>query len=204
MKNIEAIIFDLGGVILNIDYNLTRSAFEKAGVNHFDDMYSQSKADVLFKRLETGKITEEDFYTEFRNCTNMVISNEQIESCWNAMLLDFREETLLFLATVKPKYRTFLLSNTNLVHYKKFEKIYHEKQRPHTFEVLFEKAYYSFEMGLRKPDADCYNFVLEQNNLSPATTLFIDDTEKNIATARMLGMQTALLEKSMQVETLGL
>ncbi|MEO8109386.1 MAG: HAD family phosphatase [Ginsengibacter sp.] len=204
MKNIEAIIFDLGGVILNIDYNLTRSCFEKASIGHFDDMYSQSTADELFRRLETGKINEDDFYNEFRDCTSTSISNKQIENCWNAMLLDFREDTLLFLDTVKTKHRTFLLSNTNIIHYKKFDKIYHEKQRPGTFDAFFEKAYYSFEMGLRKPDADCYNLVLNNNRLSSATTLFIDDTAKNIATAKMLGMQTILLEKSMQVESLGL
>ncbi|MEO6639135.1 MAG: HAD family phosphatase [Ginsengibacter sp.] len=204
MKNIETIIFDLGGVILNIDYNRTKDAFEKSGVNHFNSMYSQSEADQLFKKLETGNISEDNFYAEFRKCTSMPLSNEQIESCWNAMLLDFREDTLLFLDTLKSKYRLFLLSNTNIIHYKKFEKIYQEKKRAHSFDFFFEKPYYSFEMGLRKPDANCYDFVLQENNLLPATTLFIDDTAKNIETARMLGMQTVLLENSMKVEKLGL
>ena len=204
MKNIEAIIFDLGGVILNIDYNLTRLSFEKAGISHFDDMYSQSKADELFRRLETGKVKEDDFYKEFKDCTSSSISKEEIESCWNAMLLDFREDTLVFLDVLKSRYRIFLLSNTNIIHYKKFEKIYHEKQRAKAFDAFFEKAYYSFEMGLRKPDADCYNFVLERNKLLAATTLFIDDTAKNIETAENLGMQTILLERDMQIQDLEL
>lgn len=204
MKNIEAIIFDLGGVILNIDYNLTRSSFEKTGISHFDDMYSQSTADELFTHLETGKINEDDFYNNFRNCTHSSLFNEQIESCWNAMLLDFREETLMFLDDVKTKYRTFLLSNTNIIHYKKFEKIYYQKQRDNPFDAFFEKAYYSYEMGLRKPDADCYNLVLKNNNLLAATTLLIDDTAENIETAKMLGMQTILLENDMLVQNLGL
>ncbi len=204
MKNIEAIIFDLGGVILNIDYNLTRKAFETNGISHFDSMYSQAKADELFKQLETGKINEDDFYKAFRNFTGTSISNEQIENYWNAMLLDFREDTLLFLDTIKTKYRTFLLSNTNLIHYKKFEKIYHEKKRAHDFSTFFEKAYYSFEMGMRKPDADCYSFVLQQNNLLPGNTLFVDDTEKNVETAGRLGMHTVWLGKDMEVEKLGL
>lgn len=204
MKNIEAIIFDLGGVILNIDYNLTRSSFEKTGISHFDDMYSQSTADELFTHLETGKINEDDFYNNFRNCTHSSLFNEQIESCWNAMLLDFREETLMFLDDVKTKYRTFLLSNTNIIHYKKFDKIYRAKKRAHDFDAFFEKAYYSFKMGLRKPDADCYNFVLQQNNLVPGTTLFIDDTEKNVETAGGLGMQTIWLKKPINIEELGL
>lgn len=204
MKKIEAIIFDLGGVILNIDYNRTRSSFEEEGISHFGDMYSQSTADELFRRLETGSINEDDFYDAFRDCTLTSASNEKIEYCWNAMLLDFREDTLLFLDAIKNKYRTFLLSNTNLIHYKKFEKIYYEKKRADKFDAFFEKAYYSFEMGLRKPDADCYNFVLQQNNLLPATTLFIDDTEKNVETAERLGIHTILLEKTIRVENLGL
>ncbi len=204
MKNIEAIIFDLGGVILNIDYNHTRSSFEEAGISQLDQMYSQSTADELFKKLETGKISEDYFYIAFRDCTHNSLSSEQIQRCWNAMLLDFREDTLLFLDTIKTKYRTFLLSNTNIIHYKKFETIYYEKQRQSALDAFFEKAYYSFEMGLRKPDAECYNLVLTQNKLLPATTLFIDDTAKNIETASRLGMQTILLKKDMEVQDLEL
>ena len=94
MQKTEAIIFDLGGVILDIDYNLTRTAFEKLGVRNFDEMYSQSSADMLFRNLETGKISEENFYNEMNKCTGLQLSPAEIKQAWNAMLLNFREESL--------------------------------------------------------------------------------------------------------------
>src|SRR6185437_709528 len=111
MQNIENIIFDLGGVLLDIDYNLTRAAFEKLGVTNFDDMYSQANADKLFQKLETGSIDEEEFYTQLNNSTGMNLSTEEIKEAWNAMLLTFREDSLKFLEQLKGKYKIFLLSN---------------------------------------------------------------------------------------------
>src|ERR1700688_350071 len=100
MQKIEAIIFDLGGVILNIDYNLTRNAFEKVGIKNFHDMYSQASADDLFTKLETGRITEANFYSEFNKRTGLDLSLIEIESAWNAMLLTFREKSLKLLDTL--------------------------------------------------------------------------------------------------------
>src|SRR5689334_14126837 len=129
MQTAEAIIFDLGGVILDIDYNLTRAAFEKLGVWNFDEMYSQAGADMLFRKLETGKISEEDFFIEFNKCTGLQLSPAEIRRAWNAILLDFREESLLFLDSLKSKYALFLLSNTNHIHITEFNKIYNRKKR---------------------------------------------------------------------------
>ncbi|MEO6288407.1 MAG: HAD family phosphatase [Ginsengibacter sp.] len=204
MQNIEAIIFDLGGVILDIDYNLTQKAFENEGVKNFDEMYSQVKADKLFSNLETGHVSEQDFYKEFNNCTGLNFSNAQICNAWNAMLLSFRENSLLFLDQIKLKYKIFLLSNTNQIRYDLFNKIYNEKIRNKAFDDFFDKAYYSFEIGLRKPDAACYELVLESNSLNPGNTLFIDDSEQNIVAANNLGIQTIWLKPGLRIENLGL
>ena len=204
MQKIKAIIFDLGGVILNIDYNLTRTAFEKAGIKNFHEMYSQSNADDLFSKLETGKISENDFYTELNKRTGLYLPTTEIESAWNAMLLTFRETSLDFLDTLKPKYKVFLLSNTNHIHLNAFNKIYLEKQREKPFEEFFDKAYYSCKIGLRKPNADIYEFVLGENKLDADTTLFVDDSAQNIEAAKALGMQTILLNAGKYIENLPL
>ncbi|MDQ6844787.1 MAG: HAD family phosphatase [Bacteroidota bacterium] len=204
MKKIEAVIFDLGGVLLNIDYNLTRNAFEKEGVTGFHEMYSQAAADKLFRNLEMGTITEDAFYKEFNLCTGLSFSNDQIAVAWNAMLLTFRESSLQFLNEIKTRYRLFLLSNTNEIHYNMFKRIYYESNRAHAFEDFFEKAYYSFEMGMRKPGLEIYEHVLVTNNLNAATTLFIDDSVQNVEGAKGLGLQAILLEEGMYVENLGL
>ena len=204
MQKTEAIIFDLGGVILDIDYNLTRTAFEELGVRNFDSMYSQTGADMLFQNLETGKISEEDFCDEFNRCTGFQLSPIEIIRAWNAILLDFRENSLQFLDEIKSKYKLFLLSNTNHIHLTEFNKIYHKKKREKPFSAFFEKAYFSCEIGLRKPDAACYNWVLQKENLAPEKTIFIDDSIQNVEAAKLAGMQTILLEPGKYIEDLDL
>ncbi len=204
MQKLEAIIFDLGGVILNIDYNLTSKAFVKAGVRNFDEMYSQAEADDLFSHLETGKISEDSFYKELNKKAGLDLSPNEIEKAWNSMLLTFREHSLEFLKRIKPRYKIFLLSNTNHIHLKELKTIYHDKPREFAFEKYFNKAYYSCEMGLRKPNADIYDFVLQENNLDPAKTLFIDDSVQNIEAAKLSGLQTILLSAGKNIEDLDL
>jgi glucose-1-phosphatase len=202
MKKTEAIIFDLGGVILNIDYDLTRVAFENAGIKNFHEMYSQATADDLFMKLETGKITEETFYNEINIRSGLGLSNEEIKTAWNAMLLTFRENSLKFLDLLRPRYKLFLLSNTNHIHLNALGKIYHNTEREKAFKEYFDKVYYSCEIGLRKPNADIYEFVLKENSLEPATTLFIDDSAQNVEAAKTLGMQITLLQPGKYIEDL--
>jgi len=202
MQNIEAIIFDLGGVILNIDYQSTRKAFEKAGIANFNDMYSQAAADDLFDDLETGKIAPAEFYKKLNERAGVQLTESDIRQAWNAMLLDFREESLAHISSLKSKYKLYLLSNTNHIHLVAFNDIYRSKHRDIPFADHFIKAYYSCEMGLRKPNADIFEFVLAENQLDPSTTVFIDDSVQNIATAKAVGLQTILLEAGQKIEDL--
>ena len=204
MKNLDAIIFDLGGVILNIDYSLTRQAFEKSGITNFHEMYSQAAADDLFENLETGNVSEEDFYKQFNKRTQIALDKNEIQINWNAMLLSFREKSLEFLESIKSKYKLYLLSNTNHIHLDAFNKIYHTTSRIKPFEEFFDKVYYSCEIGLRKPNSDIYEFVLKENDLEAAKTLFIDDSVQNIDAAKDVGLQTILLKPGMYIEDLDL
>jgi glucose-1-phosphatase len=202
MQKPEAIIFDLGGVILDIDYNLTRKAFEDLGVKQFDEMYSQAGADKLFSNLEMGTVAEEHFYEELNRRTGLGLSPGEIKSAWCAMLLTFREESLQFLETLRPQYKTFLLSNTNHIHLPEFNKLYLAGDRSHPFSKYFDRAYYSCEMGMRKPEADIYEWVLSQEKLDPSKTVFVDDSLQNVEAARKAGMHGILLEPGMRIEKL--
>jgi putative hydrolase of the HAD superfamily len=118
--------------------------------------------------------------------------------------LDFRIESLAALKRLRGKYKIFLLSNTNSIHYTQFSKIFKTTIDEKPFNSLFDKAYYSHEIGLRKPDAEAFEYVLNENNLKPEETLFIDDSIQNIEGARRVGMPTIHLENGMKIENLNL
>lgn len=204
MQKIKAIIFDLGGVLLNLDFDKLSTAFKALGVTNFDELFSQSKADILFENLETGKITHEEFCNAFTKYTSKPITSEDVTQAWNSILQDFRPGSLAHLAELRKKYKLFLLSNTNSIHYRAFNKIFDTAVGKNSFNALFDKAYYSHQMGLRKPNAAAYRYILEENNLKPEETVFIDDTLSNIEGAKAVGLQTIFLDKGMKIEDLDL
>ena len=198
----ENIIFDLGGVLLNIDYSKTESAFNDLGFGQFKEMYNQYSANPLFEHLETGRVSNENFYEELIKMSQGTINRNQINQAWNAMLLDFRKQSLAFLKELGKNHRLFLLSNTNAIHHEAFMKIYASEMGGSSFDSYFIKAYYSHLLGLRKPDKDIFEFIMKDSNLNPQQTLFIDDSYNNIETARDLGFLTHLLQPGEKIENL--
>lgn len=204
MSSIKNILFDLGGVFLNINYQLTAKAFLDLGITDFDQRFNQQFSNTLFEDLETGKVDPEVFYNRFRKETGTELSNEAIETAWNALLLDFPAERLEWLEEIGQKYPVYLYSNTNLIHYQCFMRNFEEKFEGKKFNDYFRKAYYSHELGLRKPYPSSYTRIMELENLNPTETVFIDDTLKNITGAKEAGLQTIWLQPGMVLQELGL
>jgi putative hydrolase of the HAD superfamily len=202
MKDIKQIIFDLGGVILNIDYHLTIKAFIDLGVEDFDGIYCQAKQINLFDDLDKGLIKPQQFRDELRKLTGIPLSDDDIDKAWNAILLDFPEENIALLQDAKKHYRTFILSNTNEIHFPVYTKMLQQKFGINELSDLFEKEYYSHKLGLRKPDKKIFELVLSENNLNPAETLFIDDSEQNTEAASALGIQTYLIKPGEKLTSL--
>ena len=205
---VKNIIFDLGGVLINLDYQLTRKAFENLGVANFNDLYTQHHANPLFEQLEVGAIEPEAFYEALRETTGLTLTNRQIETAWNAMLLDFPVERLHWLSQIKNKYNIYLFSNTNAIHYNAFTTRY--AQTAHlvglnpNFNHFFREAHYSHTLGQRKPEVAAFEAVLAKSGLDSAQTLFIDDTLLNIEGAQKAGLQTIFLSGGVTVLDLGL
>jgi glucose-1-phosphatase len=200
MTGIKNILFDLGGVFLDINYQLTEQAFIDLGIADFGQRFNQQFSNTLFEDLETGKIDPETFYEAFRKETGTDLSNKVIENAWNALLLDFPPERLEWLERVGKKYPVYLFSNTNIIHYQCFMKIFEDKFDGKSFNDYFLKAYYSHELGLRKPYPNSYTKIMELEQLNPSETLFIDDTLKNIEGAKSAGLQTLWLQPGMKLE----
>lgn len=198
------IIFDLGGVLLDLDFKRTIDAFEKLGLKDFENMFSQFTADELFANLETGRLSEAAFYDAVKKRTEKEITEAEIDRAWNALILNFRTESLAFLEGLSARYKLYLLSNTNSIHITCFKKQFTQQTGKPLLDVYFSKAWYSNEVGLRKPGKEIFEFVLQEENLTAAETLFIDDTITNIETAQQLGFKTHLLLADERIEWLNI
>jgi putative hydrolase of the HAD superfamily len=199
MTEIKSIIFDLGGVILNLNYSKTVDEFKKIGVLNFKEFYSQKKQTLLFDDFEKGKIKPEDFISSFKESENLKIKEIDFINAWNAMLLEIPVEKLEFIENLKKNYKIILLSNTNEIHIKKFEDDLKKNNMLEQFYKCFDKIYYSSRMGKRKPEENCFNQVLEENGLIAENTLFIDDSVQHIEGAKKAGIKTFHLEKNKSI-----
>ncbi len=201
MSAIKNILFDLGDVLIDIDFQKVKSAFEKLGISEFEKQFSQLTASSLFENLETGKISESNFYKAIQQQSSVPLADSDIKDAWNAILLDFRIESMKKLQELKQTHRLFLLSNTNAIHLTEVNNILQRQLGISNLDVFFEKAYYSHLVGLRKPHREIFEFVLKDAGICASETVFIDDTPPNISTAEQLGFRTHLLAKSERIES---
>ena len=184
---IEAIIFDFGDVFLDLKKDAIDAEFRKLGLTAWHD-----DLDALNKLYEIGKIDEFEFMQGFQKyLPNAELSD--IRTAWNSILGDFPLYRLEFLQMIATKYRLFLLSNTDHTHIEKFE--HTEGQTfARDFYSCFEKVYFSYEIGMRKPDENVFKYIINNHNLNPKTTLFVDDSKHNTAIAKELGLQVWTLQ----------
>jgi FMN phosphatase YigB (HAD superfamily) len=188
---IKNIIFDFGGVILDLNTSKTHEAFGKiAGVS------GQSIKDTLattafFNDYEKGLLTDQEFRTEIRSMLNTDITNEQLDAAWNVMLEGIPVERLRLLETLGKKHKTFLLSNTNNIHLQFFNGIVQKVSGRSNLDPFFHKTYYSHLMKMRKPDVEIFEHVLRENELLASETLFLDDNMENLRGAERAGLKTA-------------
>lgn len=194
--DIKNIIFDLGGVLLNLDYNETITSFKDLGMDNFEDIFTQVKQTDLFDRMDLGKATPEEFRDELRKISGLDISDAMIDKAWNAMLLDFPQHKIPLLEKIRANYRIFLLSNTNAIHYPAYTRYLQDALGYENLGKIFEKEYISYEIGLRKPDPAIYQYVMAQNNLMPDETLFFDDTQGHVEGARKTGLHAYWIDTS--------
>lgn len=185
---IKNIVFDLGGVIINIDHYQTANAFRKLGVYDFIDRFSHSKQHEIFDQHEKGLISDSEFRVMVMNELNISVSEDVFDQAWNAILLDIPKERIELLIELKRRHRIFMLSNTNSIHMKRMNEYIKKQYGIPSYKSIFEKAYYSFELGMRKPDKEIFEFVINDTGILPEETLFVDDSEPNIKTAVSLGI----------------
>jgi putative hydrolase of the HAD superfamily len=202
VSEIKNIIFDLGGVIINLDIPKTISEFNKLTNKPFESIYTQLQQSPIFDLFDKGQISEADFFFELNNSLDQPLTHKQLINAWNAMLLDFPIHRLELLNQLKQRYRIFLLSNTNETHIAQFENDLYQHHGYKNLEPFFEKVYYSCRINMRKPDGEIFDFVLQENTLNASETIFIDDSPQHIEGALKIGIKAHLLSKEKDIKSL--
>lgn len=196
MKEIRNIIFDYGNVIFELDFERLKAEFSGLGIKDVATIFAHSGQSPLFDQFDRGLIDAAEFREGVRKLSKLEnLTDEAINMAWDSLLVGVpkgNHELLLFL---KAKYRTFLLSNNNELHYSSILTHLKKDYGVESNSIFFEKDYYSHLMGMRKPNKDIFEQVIEEQGLVPEETLFIDDSPQHIETASQLGLKTVLFDK---------
>lgn len=187
-SNYKNIVFDLGAVIINIDFQKTFEAFANLANTDVIEVLGKFETQNILHRYETGEVDDKGFRNLIRQELGSHLSDEQIDKAWNALLLDIPKERIDLILRLKNKYRIFILSNTNAIHIREVNNILHNTTGIENLDNIFEKVYYSHEVALRKPDSAIYEYVLKDKNLKASETIFLDDNLDNIKASERAGI----------------
>lgn len=194
MQNIKNIIFDYGNVIFSIDFRIAQEEFKKLGIPDAHEFFGHRQQDQIFDKFDRGEVTADEFRNYVKQkIGNPEITDQQITDAWNSLLIGIAPGNHRLLQKFKEKYRTFLLSNINDIHYTYIMKYLKNEFGFDDNEHLFERTYYSHLQGKRKPEINFFEQVLTENNLIAEETLFIDDSPQHLEAAKTLGIQTFLM-----------
>ena len=193
-KNITTLIFDLGGVLINLDVNQCIMNFKQLGLNNFEQYLNNFAQSGFFMQLEKGLISADEFRKEIRKLTTSTLTDAQIDEAWCSFLLDIPNEKLDMLIELRKKFRLLLLSNTNIIHFPNTERIIFTNNG-RKLSDYFDSCYLSYEMKMAKPDKAIFENIMVTENVQPGECLFLDDGLKNTIEAQKLGMQTYLVHE---------
>ncbi|WP_435355619.1 HAD family hydrolase [Emticicia sp. SJ17W-69] len=190
----KAVIFDFGNVIINIELKRIYQAFAQFTSKSEAYIEKQITDNQLFRRYESGQFTDDEFREIIRQTLGFPLSDIEVDKAWNAILLDIPTERIALIKKIRQNYPVYLLSNTNNIHIKASNDYLRKAHNISHLDQLFDQLFLSYEMGMWKPDAEIYHYVLKKLKLQPHEVLFLDDNQKNIESANAIGIQTILVE----------
>jgi len=197
------VLFDFGGVLIDIDYARTPDAFRRLSRAGSAVEFSQATQAELFDRLETGHLAPAGFRAELRAAYDLDATDAQIDDAWHAMLLDVPAERLALVAELRRRgHQTALLSNTNQLHIAEINRrLARQYGFRHGIADCLDRVFYSQEVGLRKPGEEIFRHALREMNWQPEDVLFIEDSPQHVATARRLGLRVLHLAPPLTLTT---
>ena len=192
-SNISTLIFDFGGVLIDLEMNQSILNFKKLGVENVENYLSNFGQSGFFMQLEKGKISAEEFRYEIRKMTTNTITDKEIDDAWNAFLVRIPSEKLDIVYQLRKKFRVIMLSNTNAIHFPYAERTFFSYKN-RGIDEYFDKCYRSYDMKMAKPDAEIFEAILSQEQVAANQCLLLDDGPKNIEQAQKLGFQTYFVD----------
>lgn len=199
MEKIRHIIFDLGQVIINVDPGAVKIKLESFGVSNADELHMKLLGAGTYHKLETGSITPAEFRETIRGIADHQLSDKEIDDAWNAMLLDIPPERVKFMTRLKSKYKLYLLSNTNHIHWLSYDRYFQDHFDYPGINSFYTRCWYSYLLGVRKPDPEIYRMVMEQGNFAPGEVAFIDDLKENVDVAAEQGIVPVYLPPGKEI-----
>jgi glucose-1-phosphatase len=202
-EKLSTLIFDLGGVIIDLDMNYTYQAMADLLQMELSEILDWVSSSRIFTNYETGKISDAAFREFIRIKSKAPIMDDTIDDAWNAMLGTIPAQRINWVKELSRKYTMMVLSNTNAIHIRAFNEILQQSSGHSHLHHVFHHVYFSHEVGMRKPDSAIFSFILEKHGLRPDEVLFLDDTEANVMAAQSLGIPSIrILQADEQLETL--
>jgi FMN phosphatase YigB (HAD superfamily) len=200
--NTRNILFDLGGVILDINVQATLKRFYELGFPPDLLQYPLNMSTDLFYRYETGRIGTGEFRDELRRVTGIDLSDKDLDEAWIAMIVGIPKERTRLIQKLSERYDLYMLSNTSPLHAPVYEKMYLEAAGV-PMHYVFKKIYYSFVIGCHKPDAEAWKYVIGDAGIIPEETLLLDDNIHNIKVSQELGFQAIHIHERTSLTKLG-
>lgn len=197
--NYSTVIFDLGEVIIDLNSKAVIEKLQDKGSEKGIDYKELIVSSPFLNLYETGQMSETDFRSAMKTTLGIKMSDHEFDDIWNAMLQDIPAPRLELMQSLGDKFTTMILSNTNGIHERKFDEIVGAKTEGKQMKDMVHHAYYSHDIGHRKPDTEIYRFVLDQHQLKPGRTLFLDDKLENVEAARSVGIHAVKVEYPDQI-----
>jgi putative hydrolase of the HAD superfamily len=201
LDNVSTLIFDFGGVLLNLDRDNCIRSFSALGIDNTDRFLGNFGQQGVFLLFEKGLISEDKFRAELRDMAKKELMNDEIDAAWCSFLTGIPQEKIDLLLELRKKYRVLMLSNTNSIHIR-FCRDNYFRENGRSMDDCFDKCYFSYEMHMAKPDEEIFETLLSDSGLKAEECLFFDDGKLNIETAKRLGFNTYLVKAQENLHTL--
>ncbi len=184
----KALLFDLGGVLVNIDFQLAFEQFEI--LSHLDqvEIKNRFQMDQAYRDHEVGKINWSDYASHLRYKFELTATNDEIATAWNAIFKDQITETISIINEINTNIDCYVFSNTNTKHHEFWSEKYPQVTS------LFKQVFVSCELNLRKPDVEAFEAVCRATGYVPKDFIFFDDTQENVEGARNTGLDAVLVK----------